>query len=160
MLYQDSQAPPRPGNPRSLVQRSALFLAVILLGGCLSQRSRPYTPVDRPSTLANADALRRIEDQFIGWLIQARCEIREPAPWPWSPDLHHRIDLEFNGERILIDGNNVDRKGPLMDWEPGTMARINQCIDSATNTARGQFFPDAPVSRSLSLYLPLIPIDP
>ena len=123
----------------------------------MSQRQRPFSGSPKQTTL-DSDALRRIEDQFVGWLIQARCEVRPKRAWPWSPDLHHRIDLQFNDTRTLVSGENVDRKGPQMDWAPGTLHKLNDCVESALSSARGQCFPDAPAGL-VSLYLPLRPID-
>ena len=124
----------------------------------MAQRQRPYS-IARDASDELLDTVRRLEDQFIGHLIRARCEPRPPASaLPWASDVHHRIMLEFDGDRVLQSGRSIRRKRAV-DGPPDWMPRIGAAIEQAIATAVGERFPDAPADGSFTLSLPLRPID-
>jgi hypothetical protein len=144
-----------------LFLRTWIVVWLVILGGCVSERPRPYSGENSAQAVGvKTDDLRRIEDQFVALLIRSGCEIRPAVSrwWPLSPDLHHRIDLEFDAERRLVAGQNMPRKGPRMPWAPGTLETLDRCVLHAIQLGEKQTFVDAPADGGVSLFLPLVPI--
>ncbi len=122
-------------------------------------RKKPYSGTDKMNNQhLSTSAILNIESFFVHKLKKNGCEIR-PKKGFFAADLHHRIDLAFDGKGKLVTCENIPRKGPLMkDWEGTDIpAQIDSCIEKTCQELIDVVFDAAEPDSTMSLYLPLIP---
>lgn len=123
-------------------------------------RSRPFGPAERVGFDERA-VLIALEDQLLERLAAHGCGLRAPPPrWRiFAGDMHHRIDLRFDAQGVLVEARNLPRKGPKTEGLSGEIVRqLNQAVHSCLDEALGARFESAPRGQTVSVYLPLAPV--
>lgn len=123
-------------------------------------RPRPLGPTKRVG-FDDAAVLIALEDQLLERLAAYGCGLRAPPPrWRiFAGDMHHRIDLSFDAEGVLVEARNLPRKGPKTEGLTGEVVRqLNQAVRSCLDQAVGARFESAPPNQRVSVYLPLAPV--
>ena len=74
-------------------------------------------------------------------LHKAGCGIRPSKKGFCGADLHHRIDLNFDDNYVLVSAKNMPRNGPKMTgWTFEMYQSINTCVEEAIAASLGKSF--------------------